>query len=270
MRLDNTSRCRFLPRLVMVEDGANVLGIYVEVDRRHGDLLYTEVPRRILSMGFRILESTTACGARIHRGFYVVDAGEVDQSVLVDSVKRVEGVVRVETSTPWGGILVAPRSDLLSFGNMRAVMFCKDSLISMWEGYLERLGEGLASTLLFWFGYFFGRCMAKQIGRLISNKKDAEPETLQVVLSKFLRSTGWADRVEVSGKRGVYTVKVYGNTECLALSESRHKPRGSNIMRGILAGILSTLRGRHVSVEERGCVARGGRLCEFRITPARG
>ncbi len=265
MRPDNY--CRFLPRLVVVDDGSRILGVYVEVDRRHGELLYMEVPRRIISMGFRILESTTACGLRVHRGFYVVEAGDVDQSVLVDSIRRVDGVVRVETSTPWGGILVAPRSDLLSFGNVRAVMFCKDSLVSMWEGYLERLGEGLASTLLYWFGYFFGRCMARQVERLVSNK--GEPETLQAVVSKLLRSTGWADRVEISRRKGVFTVKVYGSTECLSLSESRYKPKGSNIMRGILAGIFSTLYGIRVAVDERGCAARGGRLCEFRITPLR-
>ncbi len=269
MYASSTEYCRFLPRLVVVGRDAKVIGVYVEVGGEHGELLYTEVPRRILSAGFRILESTTACGTRIHRGFYVVEAGDLDRSMLLNALRGLEGVLKVETTVPWGGILVAPRSDLLSFGNMRAVMICKDSLVSIWEGYLERLGEGLAATLLFWLGYFFGRCLARQVELIVANPSELEPETLQAILSRLLRATGWADSARVSKKRGEITVRIHGNMECLALAEARHKPRGSNIMRGIVAGVFSTLYGTPVSVEEKSCVLFGGDFCEFRLTPRR-
>ncbi len=203
--------------------------------------------------------------------FFIVDASNsaLNFEELVETLNRIEGVGNVDLILPVReGLLI----DTLNFpayvGNSR-VAIMRDVLLRSAKDELERrIGPEATDALLYNIGFEMGlgagedhRKMARSVG--IEDPR----EVLELVTVPLFKTLGYGE-AELDLREDGGTIRLYRNIECEVAGMVGRA--SCSLIRGMWAGVLTSILGREVTVEEVRCTAAGDGYCELRVVPRSG
>ena len=149
----------------------------------------------------------------------------------------------------------------LEVGSGRAVMASERTLLGLFRGIRELMGDDAGAAFLYYAGAMSGR----EWGRLLRDMGYDAGAALRVNF-RSLESQGYATRVEVLEGKDRFRIEVYDLVECDLLSSYAARKGGmrtSHWFRGAVAGFLSAALGGEWEVEEVECVNEGSDKCAF-------
>ena len=149
---------------------------------------------------------------------------------------------------------------LYVFPGHRSIILLGHDFQEMIKGLYEKIGEG-AAVLLYYLAYSGGKFIAEHL----SEKIGLKGEELLTEILKFYQASGWGrvELIEYYPYRMKITLRLYDSIECKAFKGS-DKPM-SQLIRGHLSGLLSSLLKTEVRAVESKCIAKGDKYCEFHV-----
>jgi len=186
-------------------------------------------------------------------------AGEIRKARSVEAVTlikpKIEGFIMDTTSHP------------LLIGGVRFVILRRPVYKGLIQGVRRRFGSA-GEAFLYYTGYEIGlesgkaqREMARQLG-----VTDLQQIVKNISISFFnCIGFGLAETIKLTTEPFYALIRIYSSFEC-ELGRGAKKPY-SQLIRGILAGVLTELFGIKIQVEETKCVAKGDPYCEFEAKP---
>lgn len=185
-------------------------------------------------------------------------AEEARKLGFVEEVKIIEPKVE--------GLIADTLSNPLKMDGDVAVIFRDVGLKGLLVGVRERFGSA-AEAMLYYFGVEAGRELGKRhmkMGEVLS-VVDRLRIYRDISVSMFNCSGyGLMEAIELSEKPPYALIRVHNCFEC-RLGLGTNKPF-SQLVRGMIAGVLTELLNAKMHAVETKCVAKGDPYCEFEVT----
>jgi len=144
----------------------------------------------------------------------------------------------------------------------RAFMGRSAYVAKMLSEIRERFGTG-GEKIVYDEGYAWGKeSLAEMTARMGGEFVLSNLENVMMLY----QAQGWfkVERVERNERTGAVMVDASENFECMG--EKSKRPH-SQFVRGHLAGAFTAILGTEMACVEKRCIAAGGRLCEFALSP---
>ena len=177
---------------------------------------------------------------------------------LATQIKSIEGVKDIKYTEPKRMLVEA-----FHFPNYvldaRIVLLRIKDIAAAWNF----LPGGMAARL-YWIGVRCGRESYRVFSRLGLSK-----EELLKIRENLYRAAGWGVMkfLDFDLEKATGRAKLLYSYEVDALKDYLPKQKRCHFIRGHLAGFLTELLGREVSVKEEQCVGEGADFCQFAIAP---
>ncbi len=221
------------------------------VARRGGDVIYfhLQVGEGGKGMIFLILDATKSA---------------LEFEELKDALNEIEGVGNVDLILPEReGLLI----DTLNFpayvGNNRVAIMRDVLLRSAKNELMRRIGPEATDALLYNIGFEMGEGAGEDHKRLARSVGIENPEdVLKLVTVPLFKTLGYGEADLSLGEDGG-SIRLYRNIECEAAGMTGRA--SCSLIRGMWAGVLTSILGKEVVVEEEKCTAAGDGYCELRI-----
>lgn len=218
--------------------------------------LLEELAEAFEQVGARILELNSSHIGGKTRVFVFADfsEAEVEPVDFLDMLRR-RGLRANLSSRNYGGYIV----DQFGFpvtsagGTFRVLVFPAGLLSRTFRRLQEQLGSP-GRSLLFHLGEEFGKIMFEGQRRMLEVDDEAVAMSLLDLYSSL--GMGVVEVVQADWRRGRFRIRIWENYESL-------HGAGCDFTRGFLAGVLSSVLKRPVSVFEARCRSRGDPYCEF-------
>ncbi len=200
--------------------------------------------------------------------FLILDATNttLEFEELREALNGIEGVGNVDLILPTReGLLI----DTLNFpayvGNSRVAIMRDVLLRSAKDELMKRIGPEATDALLYNIGFEMGLGAGEDHKRIARSVGIEDPEdVLELVTVPLFKTLGYGEAdLSLEGDGG--GIKLYRNIECEAAGMAGRA--SCSLIRGMWAGVLTSILGREVTVEEVKCTAAGDGYCELRITP---
>ncbi len=194
-------------------------------------------------------------------GFFVdLKGSEEDVDSLVKEVEELNVTLEVKLARP---IDNGPIVDQLHFPIMvsgeRSIIMNIKTVIETFNRLYERFGSGAGFIL-----YEMGKAAGENEARSVSEKYDLDKPTVLKVILAERSAKGWGiPEIEKFDEEAIEaSIVVHELFECTPF-QGKNKEAKSQFFRGYLAGALSQLLNRRLTVVESECVAKGDRTCRF-------
>ncbi len=198
--------------------------------------------------------------------FLILDATEsaLDFEELVEELNEIEGVGNVDLILPVREGLLIDTLNFPAYVGDRRVAIMRDVLLrSAKDELTKRIGPEAADALLYNIGFEMGlgagedhKKIARSVG--IEDPKDV----LELVTVPLFKTLGYGE-AELRLSRQGGEIRLYRNIECEVAGVAGRA--SCSLIRGMWAGVLTSVLGREVSVEEVRCMAAGDGYCELKV-----
>ena len=190
---------------------------------------------------------------------FFADLGDTNPDELASDLAKVGGVKKIA----WTPALDKPlfldvHHSTLEFFDERAVLFRADWLVGIFADIYKRWGTG-GRVFIYHLGYGGGR----ETYEIWKRRLGLEGKELIQAALDIIQSLGWVSRssFEIDLDNEIAVIRLEKNFEC-ALSRDM---KGSQFIRGVIAGFFSGVFGSDCTVDERKCISRGDPYCEFLV-----
>ncbi|WP_269473735.1 V4R domain-containing protein [Conexivisphaera calida] len=205
------------------------------------------------ALAFAILDATGMGREELMRIMRSAPVGDVEVEVIDAGVKGFAST---------GG-------HLLEAGSGRSIVMSASGLAGLFRGMRELMGDDAGAAFLYYAGFVTGREWGKF---LVDHVGD--PHAAARVFVEVLKSQGLATSAEILEGEDRYRIEARDLIECEVLSDYASRKGGrmrtSHWFRGIVAGVISAVRGGEWDVEEVECVNDGSDKCAFEIRRKQG
>lgn len=185
---------------------------------------------------------------------------ETEVAKLVDALRKVPGVERVEYAPPlFDGVVVDAWSHPLLFDDERAAILPYSFTVGMLKRGWQEFGTPFGAIL-------YHVALAGAVEEVKRHLEQLGRDECVKLFEEQFRLLGYGVlKIERLTEREL-VAKVYDSIECGAL-KGAGEPKGA-ITRGMVAGMAAALWGvppEGVEAEEVKCLAKGDSYCEFRV-----
>jgi len=223
-----------------------------------------EVANLLSSKGINILHGFhTACPGKKEAvwGFFA-DLKGLNEGIesLIKEIESLESTLEVKFSRPIiDGLVVDELHFPIMVLDERSMVMKVKTVAESFNRLYEKFGSG-AGFILYEMGMAAGENKVKSM----SEKYDLDKLTVLRVILAERAAKGWGiPRIErFNEEKTEVEIKVQELFECLPF-KGKYKEAKSHFFRGYLAGILSRLFNKSISVIEVECVAKGDQNCKF-------
>jgi predicted hydrocarbon binding protein len=193
---------------------------------------------------------------------------KVSPETLASEVRKSQFVMDVQMIKPKIESLIADSiSNPLLMGGERAVIMRSSGYKGLTKGIRERFGSA-GEAFLYYNGVEIGIEYGKSHRAVGQKLGITDPARIfeDITISTFnCVGYGLAQIVKLTAKPLYVLGRVYNSFEC-ELGRGATKPY-SRLIRGMIVGVLTTLFGTEMTVEETKCIAKGDPYCEFEAKP---
>jgi len=223
-----------------------------------------EVANFLSSKGINILHGFHAvCPDRkeVVWGFFV-DLKGLNETIenLVKEIEMLDAVLEVNFSKPIiDGLIVDELHFPVTVLDERSIILKIRTFVDCFKRLYEKFGSGAGFIL-----YEMGKAAGENKVKIINEKYNLDRLTVLKVILAEKSAKGWCiPEIEKFDEEKVeITIVVQELFECIPFKGKNRDPK-SQFFRGYLAGVLSQLFNKHVSVIETECVAKGDQNCKF-------
>ncbi len=198
-------------------------------------------------------------------GFVDVTDARVSVSEIVSKLKNIKNILDVKIIHPMAeGFIGDIIHHKLYAGNER-IIFLNSSGFRILVTQLSSYGSG-GLAILYNIGYEIGKGYAlsyKKILERLGIEKSKDVQKMVAEYSLVLNGIGRGEIKEIKFNPFTIIIRLYDNFECSLANKTEYK--GSNFVRGIIAGIVEEFCGKKVMVQETKCIAKGDPYCEFYV-----
>jgi predicted hydrocarbon binding protein/predicted amino acid-binding ACT domain protein len=200
---------------------------------------------------------------------FIADLSEagIDPIRLLEEIKKLGKVIAVEYSEPEIDHLII---DDLYFPLMvqgeRSLILRSGTFNEMMRALRDILGRDAGDIIIYQLG---ARAGADKMRHLKEYYKGFESRDLLKIALKERCAKGWciAEIQRFDEDLCKAEVRAEGLFECLEAAAGEADRRGSQFFRGYLAGLLTSLWGKRISVDEVECISKRGTACIFKAYP---
>jgi len=200
--------------------------------------------------------------------FFIIDVTEstLDFGELTEALNEIEGVGNVDLILPVKEGLLIDTSNFPAYVGDSRVAIMRDVLLrSAKKELVKRIGHEATDALLYNIGFEMGlgagedhKKIARSVG--IEDPKDV----LELVTVPLFKTLGYGEaELRLSEEGG--EIRLYRNIECEAAGIVGRT--SCSLLRGMWAGVLTSVLGKEVEVEEVRCTAAGDGYCELKVVP---
>lgn len=194
---------------------------------------------------------------------------EVEPKELIEELERLDKVITVKCSEPKIDHLIIDdlHFPLIAQGE-RALILRSTTLNEMMQTIRDIVGRSAGNIIIYQLGVRAGE---EKIRHLKEYYKEFDPRDILDIALMERCAKGWCIAEITSLNEDSYTaeIKAKGLFECVQPSTQKMDHQGSHFFRGYIAGILTALWDRKISVEEVECISRGKEACIFKAAPIR-
>jgi len=253
---------RYLPWIIFAED-RDLGELCFTVQNRPGEL--AKALQIIAKYGVNIVSTIGYSHPTWNQATITlaVDVTDIDDNLLKQMLKELEantvGKVLFKKNVIEGFLVSESAFPIYLDLHTRVLLFSLEEVGSMLKALYDKYGDVTAS-ILYNLGYGGGVFIAKM---MVDKLKTIGKEKLLIELLKILQAAGWAlvEVEEMNLTRPSISLKLYENFECKAL-KYRYKP-SSNLVRGYLSGLFSTVLDQSIRFRETRCIAVGDEYCRL-------
>ncbi len=198
--------------------------------------------------------------------FLILDATKstMDFEELRETLNGIDGIGNVDLILPTREGLLIDTLNFPAYVESNRVAIMRDVLLrSAKEELIRRIGPEATDALLYNIGFEMGEGAGEDHMRMARSVGIEDPEdVLKLVTVPLFKTLGYGEADLSLGEDGG-SIKLYRNIECEAAGTVGRA--SCSLIRGMWAGVLTSILGREVTVEEVKCTAAGDGYCELRI-----
>ncbi len=200
--------------------------------------------------------------------FFILDASEsvLDFEELMNVLNGIEGVGNVDLILPVReGLLIDTVNFPAYVGDSRVAIMRDVLLKSAKDELVRRIGPEATDALLYNMGFEMGLGAGEDHKRIARSVGIEDPrDVLELVTVPLFKTLGYGEaELRLSEEGG--EIRLYRNIEC---EVNGIVGRAScSLIRGMWAGVLTSVLGKEVAVEEVKCTAAGDYYCELKVRP---
>jgi predicted hydrocarbon binding protein len=223
-----------------------------------------DVLRRLADLKVNVLSSFTSVIPGSQTGLwsaFVESPVGVTAERVTQALKASPDLLDVKITESEDGFLIDRAHFPVSVTpGMRVTLVPSEVLSEMLMKIKTVFGSG-GETIL----YIEGKALGSNGRKIFSNVIGKERQrSLEDKGLPFLQAGGWG-RFEVLAHSGDFTSVTVGVTDCFECIGQRAEARFCSFMRGVVAGVFSSLTGRALEAVETSCIATGDSACTFEV-----
>lgn len=252
---------RYIPWMVYAEN-RNIHEFYFTIPNKPGQLMevlkvFAKHNINILSISAYALPNWKYAPVFLFADFS--DAGISTESIKRELESATDNIVCTRRPLVRGFMSDEFAFPLYVFPGVRSIIMLELDFQGMIRGMYSKLGDS-AAVFLYHLAYPGGKSFANYLSKRLKLKGK---ELLKEIL-KIYQAGGWArvELVEYDPHTMKIVLRLYDSIECKLFKSS--KPM-SQLIRGHLSGLLSSLLKTNVRVVEKKCIAKGDPYCEFYV-----
>jgi len=188
---------------------------------------------------------------------------------LIEEARKIEFVEEVRELKPEiEGLAIDMFSFPLTIGDSRVIILREHGMKGIINGLRERLGSA-AETIQYYVGFEAGLEFGKNHKRLAEELGIKQPsEVFSKISAPLFMSVGFGIMkiLKISNGPPYAYLRVHGCFECKCCPKKVEKPY-SHLVRGMIAGVCSSIFGVEMFAKEVKCIAMGDPYCEFEVYP---
>lgn len=221
--------------------------------------------------GINILSGFQEARDELFNWTFIADLteSEVESKELIEELERLDKVVTVKCSEPKIEHLIIDNLHfpLIAQGE-RSLIFRSATLNGIMRTIRDIVGRDAGNIIIYQLGVRAGE---DKIRHLKEYYKEFAPRDILDIALMERCVKGWCIAEIMSLDEYSYTaeIRAKGLFECVQPSTQRMDRQGSHFFRGYIAGLLTALWDRKISVEEVECMSRGKEACIFKAAPIR-
>jgi len=219
------------------------------------DILRTRV--NLIGTSTYTLSDGTAIFSGFSEALSARETGEGIRKLILGSKAAIEATVHEGSQ----GLLLDTFHDGFAVDSEAYVLLRRGDLTHMFDRVSRILGSG-GDALLYEEGRAMSQWNVESLAKKFGIERFREKGS---ILYRMMSTQGWGD---VEGKlgpgKGEFTMVVSDGSECSGEGTPRKE---CSFMRGYFAGSAYSIYGREFDVKETKCGFKGGKACEFRLTP---
>lgn len=188
----------------------------------------------------------------------------IEPEGLIEGLKGLGKVLAVEYSEPeMDGLVIDDLCFPLTTQGERSLILRSDTFNEIMRTIRDIVGRDAGNVIIYQLGV---RAGAEKMRSLREHYRGlGDLELLKVALRERC-AKGWciAEILRIDMNLYKAEIRAEGLFECLETAADKVEYQGSQFFRGYLSGLLASLWGRRVSVEEVQCASKGREACIFK------
>jgi len=183
---------------------------------------------------------------------------------LVEKIRSLRFVEKVEAIKPmFKGFTVDTTYSQPTLAGGRVIILREPAYEGFIKGLRERFGS-VGKEFLYYIGLDMGYKVFKAHSKII-RKVGGGLKELLVFLKEIFKGSGLGivEHIDIDFDNKTAIIRVQNSFECRLFKESGNVE--SHVIRGFIAGLMSSLFKTKVNVIETKCIAKGDPYCEFTV-----
>lgn len=223
-----------------------------------------DVLQRLANLKVNVLSSFTSVVPGQETGLwsaFVESAPGVTVDRVTEALRASRGLIDVKITESEDGFLIDRSHFPVSITpGIRVILIPPETLSETFKRIKTVFGSG-GETILYLEGKAVGWKGRKMFYDIIGKERQRSLEDKGL---PFLQAGGWG-RIDVLGHSDDFTSVTVRAADCFECLRIRAEVRFCSFMRGVVAGVFSSLTDKTLEAEETSCIATGDSACIFEV-----
>ncbi|MEM3881054.1 MAG: V4R domain-containing protein [Candidatus Bathyarchaeia archaeon] len=246
--------------------GRKLCGFLIQTREERGSF------KRVLNIAakynaiLKIAHFYVAEGTKVIKVFFDLTDCTISPEKLQNEIGNVESVLAVtKISSKIEGFIADTLSNPLLISGARTILLRTPGYEGLIKRVRERFGSA-ADAFLYYQGIEVGMEYAKNHREIANKLGVTDPQIIFEDISLSMLECMGMGKTEIVGHKANPThiqIRIYNSFECEAARQA--KQPYSQLLRGVIAGMITELYKTKVTAKELKCIAKGDKYCEFEV-----